>query len=173
MTDGDAPTKAPLVVNGWSIYAHPLFLDQLEGLIKEVEARKARDPVAWQKKNCTKRLAAIFKLVRETIPADPGNPAFRQGGTLGKHQKHWFRAKFFQQYRLFFRFDSSAKVIVLAWVNDEQTLRAYGSKDDAYATFKGMLDGGSPPDTFEALMQQAVAAAERFEEDLKAVPHGQ
>lgn len=170
MTGGAAPAEAPLVVNGWSIYAHPVFLDQLEGLITEVEARKARDPKAWQKKNCTKRLAAIFKLVNENIPADPGAPAFRQGDTLGEHRKHWFRAKFFQQYRLFFRFDSTAKVIVLAWVNDEQTLRAYGSKTDAYATFKGMLEGGNPPDNFNALMKEAVAAAERFEKGLKAAP---
>lgn len=168
MTGGAAPAEAPLVVNGWSIYAHPVFLDQLEGLIEEVEARKARDPKAWQKKNCTKRLAAILKLVIENIPADPGAPAFRQGDTLGEHRKHWFRAKFFQQYRLFFRFDSNAKLIVLAWVNDEQTLRAYGSKTDAYATFKGMLECNKPPDNFDALMKEAVAAAARFEEGLKA-----
>src|SRR6056297_3086888 len=114
MTGGAAQAEAPLFVNGWSIYAHPVFLDQLEGLIEEVETRKTRDPKAWHKKNCTKRLAAIFKLVSENIPADPGDPAFRQGDTLGEHRKHWFRAKFFQQYRLFFRFDSNAKVIVLA-----------------------------------------------------------
>jgi toxin YhaV len=170
MTGGAAPAEAPLVVNGWSIFAHPVFLDQLEELIEEVKARKVREPKAWHKKNCTKRLAAIFKLVTENIPADPGAPAFRQGNTLGENRKHWFRAKFFQQYRLFFRFDSTAKVIVLAWVNDEQTLRAYGSKTDAYATFKGMLDGGNPPDDFDALMKEALAAAERFEEGLKAAP---
>lgn len=170
MTGASAPAEAPLVVNGWSIYAHPVFLDQLEGLIEEVELRKTRDPKAWQKKNCTKRLAAIFKLVSEDIPAEPGAPAFRQGATLGEHRKHWFRAKFFQQYRLFFRFDSSAKVIVLAWVNDEQTLRSYGSKTDAYATFKGMLEGGNPPDDFDALMKEAVAAAARFDKGIKAAP---
>jgi toxin YhaV len=170
MMSGAAPYEAPLVVNGWSIYAHPVFLDQLEGLIEEVEARKTRDPQSWQKKNCTKRLAAIFKLVSESIPADPGAPEFRQGGTLGEHRKHWFRAKFFQQYRLFFRFDSKVKVIVLAWVNDEQTLRAYGSRTDAYATFKAMLESGNPPDNFDALMKEAVAAARRLEEGLKAAP---
>jgi toxin YhaV len=168
MTDGETSVMAPIVVNGWSIYAHPIFLDQLEGLIAEVEERKRRDPKAWQKKNSTKRLAAIFKLVGQDIPADPGAPQFRQGGTLGEERKHWFRAKFFQQYRLFYRFKSDAKVIVLAWVNDEKTLRAYGSKSDAYATFKGMLDGGSPPDDFDALMKEAAEAAGRFEEDLKA-----
>lgn len=170
MTGVGAPREAPFVVNGWSIYAHPVFLEQLEGLIEEVEARKAREPKIWHKKNCAKRLAAIFKLVTEDIPSDPGAPAYRQGGTLGEHRKHWFRAKFFQQYRLFFRFDSSSKVILLAWVNDEQTLRAYGSKTDAYATFKGMFDSGSPPDNFDMLMAEATAAAERFKKGLKVAP---
>lgn len=168
MTRAPGPADAPLVVDGWSIWAHPLFLDQLEGLIAEVEARKARDPEGWTKKNCTKRLAAIFKLVTEAIPADPGAPAFRQGDTLGDDHKHWFRAKFFQQYRLFYRFERTAKIIVLAWVNDEESLRAYGSRTDAYATFKRMLDGGDPPDGFDALMKEAVAAGERFVQDLRA-----
>ena len=128
MNGDSVPAQAPLVANGWSIYAHPLFLDQLEGLIEEVEARKARDPKTWRKKNSTKRLAAIFKLVTEAIPADPGAAAFRQGGTLGDHRKHWFRAKFFQQYRLFYRFNSDAKVIVVAWVNDDKTLRPMAAR---------------------------------------------
>lgn len=154
--------EPPLVVNGWSIYAHPVFLDQLDGLIAEVEARRRKDPKTWRKKNCTKRLAAIFKLVTQVIPSDPASEVFRQGKTLGEANKHWFRAKFFQQYRLFFRFDSTSKVIVLAWVNDETNLRAYGSKTDAYATFKGMLDDGNPPGDFETLLKQAVASKERF-----------
>ena len=49
---------------------------------------------------------------------------YRKGGTLGDEHKHWFRAKFFQQYRLFFRYHGPSKVIVLAWVNDEDTKRA-------------------------------------------------
>ncbi|WP_306150255.1 MULTISPECIES: type II toxin-antitoxin system YhaV family toxin [unclassified Roseibium] len=170
MTGEPEPAQAPLVSNGWSIYAHPLFLDQLEGLIEEVETRKARDPKTWQKKNCAKRLAAIYKLVTEAIPADPGAAAFRQGGTLGDHRKHWFRAKFFQQYRLFYRFNSDAKVIVLAWVNDDKTLRAYGSKTDAYATFKGMLDNGNPPDNFDVLLKEAAVADKRLKKSFQAAP---
>lgn len=168
MTAGSGHATAPLVVNGWSIYAHPLFLDQLEELIEDVEARKRRDPATWHTKNCAKKLAAIFRLVTGLIPSDPGAPAFRQGGTLGDGRKHWFRAKFFQQYRLFYRFSSEAKIIVFAWVNDETTLRAYGSKSDAYAVFKGMLDSGDPPDTFDALLRQATKASPRFEAGLKA-----
>lgn len=159
MTNDPGP---PIIANGWSVYAHPLFLEQLNALIAEVEARKRRDPETWRKKNATKRLAAILKLVRADIPADPASPQFRQGDTLGSHRKHWFRAKFFQQYRLFFRFDSSRKIIVLVWVNDEQTLRAYGSRSDAYAVFKSMLDGGNRPDDFDAILRAAEGAAERF-----------
>jgi toxin YhaV len=170
MTGDSAPAGAPLVVNEWSIYAHPLFLEQLEGLIEEVEARKALDPKTWRKKNPTKRLAAIFKLVTEAIPADPSAAAFRQGGTLGDHRKHWFRAKFFQQYRLFYRFNSDAKVIVVAWVNDDKTLRAYGRKTDAFATFKEMLEDGNPPDNFDALLKEAAEADKRFETTLEAAP---
>lgn len=170
MTEATVADEMPLVVKGWSIYAHPTFIDQLEELIEEVKSRKARDPKTWQKKNCTKRLTAIFKLAIEAIPDDPGAPAFRQGNTLGNNRKYWFRAKFFQQYRLFYRFDSTAKIIVLAWVNDEKTLRAYGRKTDVYAVFKGMLDSGNPPDDFDALMKEALAAAERFEMGIKAVP---
>jgi toxin YhaV len=159
---GAGASEPPLVVNGWSIYAHPVFLDQLEGLIAEVEARKASAPKDWRKKNCTKRLAAIFKLVSDTIPTDPGGPQFRQGGTLGGERKHWFRAKFFQQYRLFFRYDSASKVIVLAWVNDDATRRAYGGRSDAYAVFTGMLNNGNPPDDFDSLMREAVGGVGRF-----------
>ena len=166
MTLTAARAQAPLVVNGWSIYAHPIFLDQLNALIKEVEARKTRDPTNWKKKICTKRLAAIFELVTETIPTDPGAPQFRQGDTLGNDRKHWFRAKFFQQYRLFFRFNSAAKIIVLAWVNDERSLRAYNSRTDAYATFRKMLDGGNQPDSLDTLMQEAVAENARCADSL-------
>lgn len=66
MTRADAPA----VANGWTLFAHPLFLDQLESL-------------------------AV--------------------------RRHWFRAKFFQQYRLFFRYHRAQRIIVYAWVNDEQT----------------------------------------------------
>jgi toxin YhaV len=161
----DADT--PFIANGWALYAHPLFLDQLQSLLADVQARRQRDPQTWRQKNVTKRLAAILKLIRTDIPADPASPLFRQGDTLGSHRKHWFRAKFFQQYRLFFRFESSRKIIVYVWVNDDETLRAYGSRSDAYAVFKSMLDGGNPPDDFEVVLREAEAAARRFAQAVK------
>ena len=145
----------PTVVNGWLILAHPLFLDALEHLTDEVEQLRARDPLGYVQKRATKRLAAIRKLAFEAIPMDPANRAFRQGSTLGAEHSHWCRAKFFQQYRLFFRYHSVAKIIVLAWVNDDSTLRAYESDSDAYRTFRKMLDEGNPPTTWDELVARS------------------
>lgn len=105
---------APLVINGWAILAHPLFLGQFEALLAQVEQLRARDPVGYVRKNATKRLAAITTLAFEVIPQDPARPEYRQGDTLGADYKHWFRAKFFQQYRLFFRYHLASWIIVLA-----------------------------------------------------------
>lgn len=145
----------PLVVNGWTIYAHPLFQQQLQTLGEQVEALKKKDPLGYRKKNATKRLAAIMQLAFEVIPQDPTRAEYRQGGTLGDEYKHWFRAKFFQQYRLFFRYRADTKLIVFAWVNDDDTKRAYESSGDAYRVFRKMLESGHPPDNWDALLKGA------------------
>ena len=60
-----------MIINGWIILAHPLFLKQIEDLTKEVESLKEIDPFNFSSKNVTKRLAAITKLAFEKIPEDP------------------------------------------------------------------------------------------------------
>jgi len=156
-----SPT-VPLVVNGWAIFAHPLFLDQLEAVIKQVEVHRQKDPVGYVRKNASKRLAAIAKLAFEVIPQDPGRTEYRQGNTLGEEHKHWFRAKFFQQYRLFFRYHMESKIIVYAWVNDEDTKRAYDNGDDAYRVFRKMLENERPPNDWQTLLSEAQMHTERL-----------
>ena len=153
---------APLVIHGWTVFVHPLFLAQIEALILQVESLKQKDPVGYVKKNASKRLAAITKLAFDVIPQDPTRPEYRQGGTLGDAHKHWFRAKFFQQYRLFFRYHAAAKVLVFAWVNDDDSKRAYESSDDAYRVFRKMLEGGHPPDDWDMLLAEARAENARL-----------
>lgn len=156
-------TSQPLVINGWSIFAHALFLDQFEELLSSVELLRKNDPQNYRKKNATKRLAAIAKLVFEVIPQDPTRSEYRQGTTLGTEYKHWFRATFFQQYRLFFRYHQESKIIVFAWVNDEDSKPAYGSKTDAYRVFNKMLENDHPPDDWDALLKEAQAESNRLE----------
>ena len=152
-----------LVVNGWTVFAHPLFLAQLEAITRQVEGLQQKDPVGFTKKNATKRLAAMAKLAFEVIPQDPSRAEYRQGNTLGDDHKHWFRAKFFQQYRLFFRYHAPSKVIVLAWDNDEHTKRAYESGDDAYRVFRKMLESGHPPDDWNQLLAEARIEGDRLQ----------
>lgn len=143
-----------LVVGGWTIFAHPLFLAQVAALTQQVERLKQKNPAEYTKKAASKRLAAIVKLAFEVIPQDPTRPEYRQGNTLGDERKHWLRAKFFQQYRLFFRYHAPSKVIVLAWVNDDDTKRAYESDNDAYRVFRKMLESGHPPDNWTELLAE-------------------
>ena len=159
---GSRAVEPPLVVNGWTLFAYPLFLDQLERLAAQVERLKARDPAGYRGKNATKRLAAIVKLALDAIPQDPARAEYRQGDALGAARRHWFRAKFFQQYRLFFRFHQSSRIIVYVWVNDADSRRAYESADDAYRVFRRMLESGHPPEDWNALLAEARAAAQRM-----------
>jgi toxin YhaV len=75
---------------------------------------------------------------------------------------HWLRAKFFQQYRLFFRYHRDSRIIVYARVNDADTKRAYESATDAYQVFRRMLKRGRPPDDWNALLAEAKTTATRF-----------
>jgi toxin YhaV len=129
----------PVAINGWRLFADPLFLDQLESLIAEVERLRRKDPEAYHSKNASKRLAAVMRLMLNDIPHDPGRKEYRQGSTLGPEHRHWHRDKLFQQYRLFFRFHNRSKVIVLGWVNDTATT----------------LANGHPPSDWEELLQEA------------------
>jgi len=155
-------TPAPLVIHGWALFAHPVFLDQVDTLVAQVESLRLKDPAGYRNKNATKRLAAIEALAFDIIPQNPGRPEFRLGGALGEAHKHWFRAKFFQQYRLFFRYHQAARIIVYGWVNDEATKRAYERADDAYRVFRTMLAKGRPPDDWERLKQEAQTHASRL-----------
>lgn len=123
-----------------------------------VEEDRRRYATGWRTRANAKLLAVILDFALNRVPAGPAEKMFRQGNTLGDDRKHWFRAKFGNgRYRLFFRFDSRAKVIVYAWVNDEQTLRTYGSNTDAYKVFRDMLNNGNPPDNWDKLLEAAKA----------------
>jgi toxin YhaV len=141
-------------VQGWTILAHPLFLTQIDNLTSAAEAERS-GLTAGAGPN-TKLLGHLLDLAFDKIPRDPGNSIFRHGGTLGKDRKNWFRAKTGNgRFRLFYRFQSTARIIVFAWVNDEDSLRTYGSRTDAYAVFAKMLDAGNPPDDWNELLATA------------------
>lgn len=153
MSEGHVP--GALVINGWTLLQDPAFEEAYEDLVATVEALREKHPDAFRKKAPTKILAATEKLTKSIIPADPASSAFDMGNTIGPDYRAWKRAKFLQQFRLFFRYDTKSKIIVYAWVNDKDTKRAYGSKTDAYRVFQKRLAAGDPPTDWSDLVKRA------------------
>jgi toxin YhaV len=141
--------------HGWRLFQYPLFEQQLYTLTEAVEKLSKSAPENCSSHPKTKLLAAIRQLVRENIPRNPSGPEFRQGDTLGPDNRHWFRAKFHQRYRLFFRFSTKERVIVYVWMNDESTLRKAGSRTDPYSIFRKMLSSGDPPRSLDELVRRS------------------
>jgi toxin YhaV len=142
-------------VTGLRLFIHPLCQAQLEKLTMRVEKLASQDPVGYSSHPAAKLLATINHYMRGVIPRDPNGPEFRQGNTLGPHNRHWFRAKFHGRYRLFYRFSTQHRFIVYVWVNDELSLRKSGSRTDPYAVFKAMIESGDPPNSFAELLRTA------------------
>lgn len=149
----------PEEINGWKIYIHPCFRDAYNELVNEVEVLRKKNPEGYQKKAATKLLAVVHKVIEEGIAIEPSSAVYRQGTTLGASHKDWSRAKFGNgRYRLFFRYSTRERVILLAWMNDSGALRTYGSKTDSYKVFEKMLKKGRPPNDWNKLLQEAEKA---------------
>ncbi len=138
--------------HGWTLLFHEGVIDQLRKLWAAAQRAEHKAPQASDSNANVKLFRALSQLIMEVVPSDPSRDEFRQGNTMGPAYRHWRRAKIGRRFRLFFRYDSRAKVIVFAWVNDEQTLRSSGSKSDPYAVFEKMLGRGNPPDDWAALV---------------------
>src|SRR6266849_6159074 len=144
-----------MVVNGWTLLFHAAIIGQVKSLAAaDGRARKA-DAKHFRTNANVKLFAALAKFMLEVIPADPGRPEYRQGNTLGAEYRHWFRAKFFGRFRLFFSYDSRGRIIVYAWVNDERSLRQRGGRSDPYEMFQRMLASGNPPTDWAALVKSS------------------
>lgn len=150
-----------MIVNGWRLLQYKLFTTQLDRLIAEVGKLQQAKPDSYRNEKKTKRLARIKQLMLEEIPGDPSHDRWNQGKTLGTEFRFWKRAKFGQnRFRLFFRYDGPMKVIIYAWVNDEDTLRKDGDRNDPYAIFAKGLKKGDPPASLEDLLKKCTEVEE-------------
>ena len=141
--------------NQWLILGHRAFMSQLDRYKQDAIQAQARVNDDWVKTAAGKKIAALRQQVFVRVPRNPSDFEFRLGNALGPNYRNWFRAKFLQQFRLFFRFSSQSKIIVYGWVNNTDTLRAYGSPNDAYLVFRRMLEAGKVPDNWDQLIAEA------------------
>jgi toxin YhaV len=137
--------------HGWTLLFHACVSEQLQKLHAAAERAKQQDAQDFASNANVRLFNALSRLILEAVPSDPNREEYRQGNTMGTDFRHWRRAKIGRRFRLFFRFDSKSKIIIFAWVNDENTLRSSGSKKDPYAVFQRMLDKGHPPDDWAEL----------------------
>jgi toxin YhaV len=140
---------------GWKLFQYPSFKERFSALEAEVALLKKSQPEAYPRHPKAKLLKRILDLIEEEIPRNPGAPEYLQGNTLGPAYRHWRRAKFLGRFRLFFRYSSQEKIILYAWVSDENTLRKAGAKTDPYALFQKRLLAGDPPDDWDDLLKQS------------------
>ena len=138
--------------HGWTLLFHACVSEQLQKLHAAAERAKQQDAQDFASNANVRLFNALSRLILEAVPSDPNREEYRQGNTMGPAFRHWRRAKIGRRFRLFFRFDSKSKIIIFAWVNDENTLRSSGSKKDPYAVFQRMLDKGHPPDDWAELV---------------------
>ena len=138
--------------HGWTLLFHDCLIDQLRKLHRAAQRAQRSDPAGFASNANFKLFQGLSRLMLEVIPQDPSRDEYRQGNTLGASYRHWRRARVGRRFRLFFRYDARAKVIVYAWVNDRRTLRSTGSKSDPYSVFARMLARGNPPDNWAELL---------------------
>jgi toxin YhaV len=147
--------------SGWQLFAHPAFSAVFDTLVGEVARLRSANPAGYIQHPKTKLLKRIIDLIEVEIPRDPGAVEYALGSTLGPEHRHWRRAKFLGRFRLFFRYSSKERVIIYAWVNDENTLRQAGGRNDPYTVFKALLRSARPPDDWNALSQEAASWKQR------------
>ena len=138
--------------HGWRLLFYTEFSRQRSKLKDAAERAQRKDPHEFASNANVKLLRALDRAMSDVIPQDPSRAEYRQGNTLGRSYRHWRRAKIGRRFRVFFRYDAKAKVIVYAWVNDERTLRSAGSKTDPYTVFARMLAQGDPPNDWASLI---------------------
>lgn len=140
----------PVIRNGWRLIEYPAFGQTLDALIARVAALRASLPAeSYAQHPATKLLARIRQIVEVEVPRDPNRPDYRLKGGL----RLWRRVKFNRRYRLFFRFDSSTRIIAYCWLNDEATLRKEGAGTDPYEVFARMLANNRPPESWAELQK--------------------
>ena len=139
---------SPLILNGWTFLAWPDFDSRWVKLLRAVrDQRRARPRVPPASPEAT-LLAALVRVIRDHIARDPNAAAFRLRDDLAS----WRRVKFLGRLRLFYRFSSAHRIVVLTWLNDDKTLRKEGAATDPYIVFGAMLSRGEVPSDWSALV---------------------
>lgn len=151
-----------------------MFEQRILTLITRAKWLRKHHPDTYKTHPDFKLLQSVWRVMPESW-REPGHSRYNLGNTLGPENRHWRRCKegLPPRYRLFFRFSSSERMCVYAWLNDEKTLRKAGSKTDVYATFKHLLSRGLVPQGFAELLAKSKTLNPEFAAAFSQVGEGQ
>ena len=114
---------------------HSCLIEQLQKLKAAAVRAETHDPDGFESNANVKLFRALATLILDVVPSDPNREEYRQGNCMGTDFRHWRRAKIGKRFRLFFRFDSRSRIIIFAWVNDENTLLAASEQLEMHNQF--------------------------------------
>lgn len=112
--------------HGWTLLFHEGLIEQL----RKVQA--AAGPVVGSELqrfdgNANAKLfQTLSHWVMDAVPGDPSRDAFRHCNIAEPAHSNWRCAKIGGRFRLFFRYDARAKVIVFAALKDRAAVMAEG-----------------------------------------------
>lgn len=157
-----APTKPPLLFNGWRVLFTQPFTARYGDLRGQVRRLKEElgDTPRFHAHPTTRLFNAIHRAVFQLVPADPDRKDFRLEGDLARFRRVK-KAGLPARYRLFYIFSSEARAIIFLYLNDEETLRKEGSGSDPYVVFTRLLGRGEIGRDFEKNYQRWAAEHER------------
>lgn len=119
---------------------HELYYRRLADLMARVAALKERLPPEEYVQHETVKLAArILRAEQAEIAEDPDRPEYRLRGELKKFRRY---KRGLGRYRIIFCFSKQPPLILMLYLNTEQSLRKEGARSDPYEEFKALLRQG-------------------------------
>lgn len=104
--------------HGWTLLFHEGFIDQLRKVQAAAVPLSDSEPQQFDGDANAKLFQALSYWVMDAVPGDPSRDAFRHCNIAEPAHSNWRCAKIGRRFRLFFRYDARAKVIVFAALKD-------------------------------------------------------
>ena len=114
--------------HGWTLLFHEGFIEQLRKVQAAAVPLSDSEPQQFDGDANAKLFQALSHWVMDAVPGDPSRDGFRHCNIAEPAHSNWRCAKIGRRFRLFFRYDARAKVIVFAALKDWTALDATVTK---------------------------------------------
>jgi len=114
--------------HGWTLLFHEGLIAQLRMVQAATVQASESEPQRLDGNANAKLFQALSHRVMDAVPGDPSRDAFRHCNIAEPAHSNWRCAKIGRRFRLFFRYDARAKVIVFAALKDRATAMAPSSE---------------------------------------------